>query len=169
MSSILILYHTSPSSLLPSINFHSYSEKSDNLLLFTSESYTSKRRSELTLREEMSSLNSHIFCLFKISRLYKECVFNKLFFSFFFKLSSKYMFINFREEEMRGTDRQTDRVKERQREKKHWSIAFYTLPNWGWNLQPRYVLWPGVKPETFWCPCQHCNQLSHPARANKEC
>ena len=44
------------------------------------------------------------------------------------------------------------------------SVASYTYPNWGSNLQPRYVPWPGIESATFWCMGRCSNQLSHAAR-----
>ena len=41
--------------------------------------------------------------------------------------------------------------------KKHWSVASRTHPDRGLNLQPRYVLWPGIEPATFWCRERHSN------------
>ena len=39
---------------------------------------------------------------------------------------------------------------------KQWSVAFPMCPNWGLNLQPRQVPWPGMELGTFcfagWCP-----------------
>ena len=34
---------------------------------------------------------------------------------------------------------------------KHQLVASHTYPNWGSNLQPRYMPWPGIQPCTFWC------------------
>ena len=34
---------------------------------------------------------------------------------------------------------------------KHWSVAPCTRPNWGPNLPPRHVPWPGIWPTTFCC------------------
>ena len=50
----------------------------------------------------------------------------------------------------------------RERETSMWEIR---APQPRWNLQPRCVLWSGVKPTTFWFMGRHSNQLSHPARA----
>ena len=36
--------------------------------------------------------------------------------------------------------------------------------DWGVNLQPKHVPWPGIKPVTFWCTGRCSNQLSHLAR-----
>ena len=38
------------------------------------------------------------------------------------------------------------------------------VPDWGSNLQLRYVPQPGIKPAAFWCKGQCFNQLSHLAR-----
>ena len=46
-------------------------------------------------------------------------------------------------------------------EEKHWWVASHTCPDRGWNLQPRYVPWPGITPTTFWCMGQHSSQQSH--------
>ena len=47
------------------------------------------------------------------------------------------------------------RERRREREKhqckrEHRLVASYTHPNWGPNLQPKYVPWPGIKLVTFW-------------------
>ena len=65
------------------------------------------------------------------------------------------MFIDFRERE-----KETSMWGE-----KHQSVDSRTHPEQGWNQQPRYVPWPGIKPATFWGTGWHSNQLSHPARA----
>ena len=39
-------------------------------------------------------------------------------------------------------------------------------PNWGLNLQPSHVPWPGMEPTTFWDMGRCFNQLSHPVRAS---
>ena len=61
------------------------------------------------------------------------------------------MFLDFRErgrekiETERDTDRETERQRERERERnidvreKHQLVASCKCPNWGSNLQPRYV------------------------------
>ena len=43
-------------------------------------------------------------------------------------------------------------------------VASHACPDWGLNLQPRYVPWLGIEPATFWCMGWCSNQLSHPAR-----
>ena len=40
-------------------------------------------------------------------------------------------------------------------------IAFHSPPDQGWNPQPRYAPWPGIKPANFWCTGRCSNQLSH--------
>ena len=55
--------------------------------------------------------------------------------------------------------------KGREREREKQSVASCTRPNWGLNLQPRYVSWPGIEPAAFWCIGQHTNWLRHLARA----
>lgn len=61
------------------------------------------------------------------------------------------MFIDFRE-------------KGRQKEKL-WLVASWKLPNWGWNLQPRYVPWPGMESAHLgaWdnTPANQATQLVH--------
>lgn len=49
---------------------------------------------------------------------------------------------------------------------KHWSVASYTHPYHGSNLQSRYVCWAGIRPATFCCNGWHSNPLSHPAMAD---
>ena len=74
------------------------------------------------------------------------------------------MFIDFRE---RGRSGRRERGTERGKHwcEKHWSVASCMCPDWGLNLQPRYVPWAGIEPVTFWCMGQHSNQLRHLARA----
>lgn len=55
--------------------------------------------------------------------------------------------------------------KEREREREPSIGCLPSWPNWGSNLQTRYLSWPGVKHTTFWSMGQCCTQLSHPARA----
>ena len=72
------------------------------------------------------------------------------------------MFIDFRERE---GGREREREKERDVRDKHQSVASPKCPDQGSNLQPRYVLWPGIIPAIFWCTGQCSNQVSHLARA----
>ena len=44
---------------------------------------------------------------------------------------------------------------------KHRSVASPISPDWGPNLQPRHIPWPGIKPVTFWFTGRCSNQLSH--------
>ena len=37
-------------------------------------------------------------------------------------------------------------------------------PNQGSNLQSSYVLWPGIKPTTFWCMGGHSNWATRPGQ-----
>ena len=51
-----------------------------------------------------------------------------------------------------------------------WERNIYQLPSIYTptresNLQPRYMLWPGIRPTTFWCMGWCSNQQSHLARA----
>ena len=40
-------------------------------------------------------------------------------------------------------------------------VASHTCPHHTLNLQPRCVLWPGIKSPTFWCMGWCSNQMSH--------
>ena len=71
------------------------------------------------------------------------------------------MFIDFTE---RGRKREREERNINVREK-HWPVASSTPPHRDLNLQPRYVLQPGIKPTTFCCMGQCSNQLGHLARA----
>ena len=64
------------------------------------------------------------------------------FFVFFFNVSW------FQRERERKRKRNTD-VK-----KKYWFVASHTHPDWGANLQPRYVPLLGIEPPTFWYAAQ---------------
>ena len=63
-----------------------------------------------------------------------------------------------------------ERGRERERnidvKEKHQLIASHMCPDWGLNLQPRYVPWPRNKPMTFWYMKRCSSQLSHPARTS---
>ena len=66
-------------------------------------------------------------------------------------------------------ERERERKRKGEREidvrEKHQSIASYMYPDWGLNLQPRYVPWQRIKTITFLCTGWLSNQLIHPARA----
>ena len=38
-----------------------------------------------------------------------------------------------------------------------WLPPVCSSPNWGWNSQPRYEPWLGIKPAVFWCTGQCSN------------
>ena len=45
-------------------------------------------------------------------------------------------------------DREEGRERSIKMREKHQLVAFYTCPDWGLNLQPRYVPWQGIEPVT---------------------
>ena len=55
---------------------------------------------------------------------------------------------------------------ERGKEREHRLVASHTYPNQRWNPQPRYVPWPGIKPEASFYTGQCSNQRSPLARAD---
>ena len=48
---------------------------------------------------------------------------------------------------------------------KHGLVASCMHPNWGWNLQPRYVPRPGIELTVFWYMGECSNQPNQLARA----
>ena len=68
-------------------------------------------------------------------------------------------------------ERRKGREKEEERiivvREKHWLVASYMCSDWGLNLLPRYVPWPGVELATFcfvgWRPANWAT----PVRANR--
>ena len=84
-----------------------------------------------------------------------------IFFFFFESLPKDVLLLIFRERGREGERERETSVQERN----ILLVAFCMCPNWGLNLPPRYVLWPGIEPTTFWHMGRCFNQLSHPARA----
>ena len=62
---------------------------------------------------------------------------------FLFNPHQGYVFIAFRERER---ERETN-INARE---KHRSVASHTHLDWGLNMEPRYVSWPGIEPATLW-------------------
>ena len=97
--------------------------------------------------------NRHNNPYFLITAVSKAVRLRSFFFIYFFNPQPKILV------------RKGERERETSMREKHQSVISRTYPNWGSNLQPKYVPWPGIKPVTFWCMGWCSNQLGHQARA----
>ena len=76
---------------------------------------------------------------------------------YFFILNWGHFLIPFQEIGSGEGEKETDKQTNIGVGEKHWLVASHMWPELGSKLHPRYVLWPAVEPETFWCTGWYSN------------